>query len=425
MQCSRILANNSDSFPGFKSKTDVSTIFVEVDKHVLLLKRSHKEDQPDTWCIPGGKKEGEEKPLEVLLRELKEETQIDLSQSHVEYYGHRYARIPGWDYLLHLFRINLQQRPTVVISSKEHSEYKWVSIYAIKFFPLIKGQDEAFDIVYQKHIWQKVIPEASLKLQKTNDVASLVLKKDSKVLLFTENKRFILNLIGTSGSGKGTQGDFLTKLFGIPNISAGDIFREEFRKESYLGKMIQVFDQNHFPAYLPDEIPIGIMAKRLSGEDCHLGFILDGFPRTFAQTEVTTKVFLNVHDLHVPLFMDVDEASIWARLPGRSICKECGYQVRKFDENPWPGFCPKEAEKGKMVALEKRVEDVEIPKIERRLTMFRENKEVIVKGLEKRDKVASFKLNNDTPPSEVLHLLVDTIQERLDLFYDAEQASKN
>lgn len=399
-------------FPNFAARTTVSSVFLEVDKHCLVLKRGQKQDQSYTWCIPGGKQENNENPEEIAIRELREETSIDIQKEKLVYHGHRYARIPSWDYNLHLYSIELSNRPEVKCSN-EHTEYMWISIYAIKQLSLIRGQDEAFDIVYADRLWQKIANTAD-QICTLNKTASITLKKGNQVLEFNAEKRLIFNLIGTSGSGKGTQGDMLQKIYEIPNISAGDIFRNEFRDETLLGKMVTLFDQHHYPAYLPDEIPIGMMAKRLSEKDCQLGFILDGFPRTEKQGEATRELFIRKGDIHIPLFMDVPEKDIWERLPGRSICNGCGHQVRKFDNNPSPGFCPIEAAQGKMIALEKRVEDVETPKIERRLKMFRENKEDILKSMEKRDPVFIFSLDNTISPFEVLHMLSEKIQQILD-----------
>ena len=413
MNIAPVLATSAEAFPGFKLKTEISTIFLEYDNHLLLLQRCHKEDQSHTWGVPGGKAEEGEKPLETGLRELREETQIELAPGEVVYHGHRYARIPGWDYIVHIYHAQLKERPVVQLDSNEHSAYEWISLYAFKLMPLLKGQDEVFDIIYKDRIWQRINPTTSL-LQRTQQAADLVLRKGDRTLVFNAERRFILNLIGTSGSGKGTQGDMLSKLFGITNVSAGDLFRDEFRAKSKLGWIVQNYDQHHYPAYLPDEVPIGMMGKRLAENDCSQGFILDGFPRTEKQGEATREVFLGINDFHVPLFMDVPEEDIWARLPGRFICSDCGHQVRQFDENPWPGFCPVEASKGIMVKLDQRIEDVDRSKIERRLTMFRENKDLILFTMNLRDPVQTFSLNNKIPPREVLHQLCEHIQRRLD-----------
>ncbi|PWU14534.1 MAG: hypothetical protein C5B45_04265 [Chlamydiae bacterium] len=423
MSTTPVLATSANAFPGFKLKTQISSVFLEYDKRVLLLQRCRKEDQAFTWGVPGGKAEKDEQPLQTLLREVKEETQITLAPNEAAYHGHRYARIPGWDYIVHIYHVQMKEKPAVQLDSKEHTAYEWISIHAFKLMSLLKGQDEVFDVVYKDRLWQKVNPTTSL-LERTQQSATLVLRKGDRTLVFNEEKRFILNLIGTSGSGKGTQGDMLSKLFSISNISAGDLFRDEFRAKSNLGWIVENYDKHYYPAYLPDEVPIGMMGKRLAEKDCAYGFILDGFPRTEKQGDATREVFLRKRDFHVPLFMDVPESDIWERLPGRSICSECGHQVRKFDENPWPGHCPIDAAKGKMVKLEQRIEDVDKSKIERRLKMFRENKDVILSTMNQRDPVQTFSLNNKIPPREVLHQLCEYIQTRLDQLDTQQKQAK-
>lgn len=425
MNVTPILANSPTAFPNFKPKTEISTLFLEHNQHLLLLMRCHKEDQPGTWGIPGGKAERGETPTQTVLRELQEETQIELSPDQVQYHGHRYARIPGWDYVIHLYHAELKDRPVIKIDSKEHSQYEWVSIHAFKLMPLLKGQDEAFDILYGDRIWQRLDPKTSPDLQRIQHAASLVLRKGNQSLVFDSKRRLVLNLIGTSGSGKGTQGDMLSQLFGIPNVSAGDLFRDEFRANSKLGWMIQTFDKQYYPAYLPDEIPIGMMTKRMAEEDCLRGFILDGFPRTEKQGDATREVILRENDLHVPVFMDVPERDIWERLPGRCICPDCGHQVRQFDENPWPGFCPVEAKDGKMVKLEHRAEDIDKSKTERRLKMFSDNREGILHSMTRRDPVETFPLNNTIPPREVLHRICSHVQKRLDQLAETEKMTAN
>ncbi len=424
MSVKPVLSESRDPFPNFQPQTEISTLFLEYNRHLLLLMRSHKEDQPATWGVPGGKAERGETPTQTVLRELQEETQLEYSPGDVKYCGRRYARIPGWDYIIHLYQAEVKEQPEIRLDPKEHSNFEWVSIHAFKLMPLMKGQAEAFDILYADRLWQRLDLNNSPEAKEVDKARSLVLRKGDRSLCFDETRRFIVNLIGTSGSGKGTQGEMLSQLFNIPNISAGDLFRDEFRAQSKLGGMIQVFDQQHYPAYLPDEIPMGMMSRRLAGEDCQIGFILDGFPRTEQQGAVTREVFFRKNDFHVPLFMDVPESDIWERLPGRSICPDCGVQVRKFDENPWPGFCPVEGKTGKMVKLDKRAEDIDQSKTERRLKMFSDNREGILSSMGKRDAVTTFSLNNRIPPREVLHQLCERVQQRLDQLAQAEPGAR-
>ena len=395
------LADSPDRFPGFSPRTEISTIFLENRGHLLLLKRAHREDQPETWGVPGGKREGSESPQETLHRELEEETGIKLPREQASYLGKRWARIPGWDYIVHIFYSKLKERPEVSLNSEEHSAYRWTSVYAFKLLPLLKGQDEVFDCVFGSKIWQAA--------KKSSDSAALVFSKGDKRLSFSAEKRLVFNLIGNSGSGKGTQGELLSKIYGLPHLSAGDLFRDEFRARSSLGAVVQDYDKKHYPNYLPDEIPIGMMAKRLAKKDCSFGFILDGFPRTKGQAQTTTRLFLRTLDLHIPLLMDVEEEELRKRFAGRSICLTCGHQERSFDQSSRPGFCPKDGSQ-----LEKRVEDVEEEKIARRFQMFRDNRSGVLSTLEKRDAVRQFSLDNSTPPEEVFHLLSKEIQSRLD-----------
>jgi adenylate kinase len=255
--------------------------------------------------------------------------------------------------------------------------------------------------------------------------AHLILNKGVKALTFNENRRFVLNLIGNTGSGKGTQGELLSKLYGIPHISPGNLFRQEFRSESKLAWMMKVYYKEHYPNYFPEEISIGIMTRRLAKVDCQRGFIFDGFPKTEIQTQVASEIFIRNHDFHIPLFMDVSENDILDRLSGRSICNECGHEVRKFDENPWPGFCPIEAKNGRMVELSHRPEDTDPASIERKLSLFRENIGTVLGKIGKRDPICSFQLDNLTTPREVLHQLNNSIQQRLENLWEHENNDRH
>ena len=406
-----LFSENQETFFGFKARAKISIIFLEHERHVLLLKRSSQEEGSNLWGIPGGKSEEDETPLHTVLRELKEETGLQLTQSQVFQHGHRYARLSNWDYIVYLFYAQLKERPIIQLNSKEHVGYEWVSLYAFKSMPLLSGQEELFDIVYASKIWQPIVlkNEAGSLSQ-----SALVLRKGDQTIHFGGKRRFILNMIGTSGSGKGTQGEMLSKRFGIPTLSAGDLFRKECRKESKLGWMIKQHDAYHFSTYLPDEVPIGMLAKRLAKEDCSDGFILDGFPRTEKQGDVICNVFLRPKDFHVPLFMDVSERDIKKRLLERLICSYCGHQVRAFDLNPWPGYCPIDAAKNVMIKLEPRVEDSDEKKLERRLKIFRENKAGILSSMGRRDPIGIFSLDNEISPKAVFHRLCDHIEDRLD-----------
>ena len=88
-------------------------------------------------------------------------------------------------------------------------------------------------------------------------------------------------LLGPPGDGKGTQAKRIVEHYGIPQISTGDLLRENIRRDTELGRKAKEFMVQG--KLVPDELLYGIVADRLKETDCERGFILDGFPRTAAQ----------------------------------------------------------------------------------------------------------------------------------------------
>ena len=92
-----------------------------------------------------------------------------------------------------------------------------------------------------------------------------------------------LLLIGPPGVGKGTQAKFLIDNYNIPQISTGDMLRENVRNKTKLGNEIQTFMLSG--KLVPDTVILNMIKERLMKNDCHDGYILDGFPRTMTQAE--------------------------------------------------------------------------------------------------------------------------------------------
>ncbi len=130
-------------------------------------------------------------------------------------------------------------------------------------------------------------------------------------------------LLGAPGSGKGTQGVFLSRQYGIPQISTGDLLRAAVSAGTELGK--QAKSAMDSGALVSDEIVVGLIRERLSEEDARQGYILDGFPRNIAQAEALDVM---LDDLGQPLdgvvLLDVPFNELMQRLTGRRTCKECG-----------------------------------------------------------------------------------------------------
>ena len=97
-----------------------------------------------------------------------------------------------------------------------------------------------------------------------------------------------LVLLGPPGAGKGTQAEVVSQKMGLPHISSGDIFRENLKAQTELGRMAQIYmDRGEL---VPDDVTIAMIRERLSRPDCASGTVLDGFPRTPAQADALAKM---------------------------------------------------------------------------------------------------------------------------------------
>ena len=143
-----------------------------------------------------------------------------------------------------------------------------------------------------------------------------------------------LVFIGPPGIGKGTYATAISKRYGVPHISTGDIFREEIKKGTSLGRKVEEYVKKG--ELVPDEIVIEVVKQRLAQEDCKKGFILDGFPRTLKQAEALDKLT----KIDLVLNFVAPDTVIIQRLSGRLVCKKCGaiYHV-KWKPPKKPGIC--------------------------------------------------------------------------------------
>ena len=142
-----------------------------------------------------------------------------------------------------------------------------------------------------------------------------------------------LILIGPPGAGKGTQANFITTKYGIPQISTGDMLRAAIKAGSPLGVAAKkVMDQG---ALVSDEIIIGLVKERLKQPDCQRGYLFDGFPRTIPQAEAMRAAGVK---LDFVLEIDVPDAEIITRMSGRWVHMASGrtYHV-KFNPPKAPG----------------------------------------------------------------------------------------
>ena len=130
-------------------------------------------------------------------------------------------------------------------------------------------------------------------------------------------------MLGAPGAGKGTHAKKITEKYGIPAISTGDIFRENIKNGTELGKKAKEYmDAGNL---VPDELVCDLVVDRLKQDDCKNGYILDGFPRTIPQAEALTAALAKNDDaIDYALEIFIEDQAIIDRMSGRRVCKSCG-----------------------------------------------------------------------------------------------------
>lgn len=150
-----------------------------------------------------------------------------------------------------------------------------------------------------------------------------------------------LILVGPPGAGKGTQAVQLSAHFAIPHISTGDIFRENIKGETQLGKLAKSYmDAGNL---VPDSVTNEMLKDRISQSDAAEGFLLDGYPRNVGQAEFLASVLVEQNiSLDAVLELSIAHEEIIKRLSGRRVCRNCGVSSHvAFDKSNADVICDK------------------------------------------------------------------------------------
>ena len=146
-------------------------------------------------------------------------------------------------------------------------------------------------------------------------------------------------LLGPPGAGKGTQAQAISNTLGLPHISSGDLFRENLKNQTELGKLAKGFiDRGEL---VPDDVTIAMIRDRLSRLDCKPGALIDGFPRTPAQADALAEMLVGFSGRvnGVP-YIRVPEQVLIERLTGRWTCRAQGHVFHiKFNPPQKAGIC--------------------------------------------------------------------------------------
>ena len=207
-------------------------------------------------------------------------------------------------------------------------------------------------------------------------------------------------LLGPPGAGKGTQAKRIAERYNIPQISTGDILRDNVAKGTELGVRAKAIMARG--ELVPDELMYPMVAERLRRADCERGFILDGFPRTPAQAGWLDSFFehelfdksQNGKCLPIVIRLDVNYNELIRRVTGRRSCPVCGtiynvyFQPPRFNET-----CDREG--SKLVTRNDDREDV----MRERLNAYDAQTRPVAEYYERKGRLVS--VNGDAPMDEV------------------------
>jgi adenylate kinase len=217
-------------------------------------------------------------------------------------------------------------------------------------------------------------------------------------------------LLGAPGAGKGTQAKRIMERYGIPQISTGDLLRENVSQGTDLGLAAKAVMARG--ELVSDDLVCGMVRARLLRPDCKRGYVLDGFPRTAAQAGWLDALL--EHELFdksrptrawpIVVSLDVDYNKLLLRLTGRRSCPTCGriynvhFQPPRVDE-----VCDVDATR-----LVTRDDD-RLEVIQPRLTAYEEQTRPVADYYQRTRRLIS--VNGDLPMDQVTEEIFDVIED--------------
>lgn len=134
--------------PDFVKGVDVVGCYLEHEGRIALLHRLPGKSSGDSWGLPAGKAEPGESLPEAMVREIREETGIEIPASTLTSHESFFVQHPGRQFIYHTFSASLDARPDIVLHPDEHHDYRWVTPRDALELPLVSDQDECIRIHY-------------------------------------------------------------------------------------------------------------------------------------------------------------------------------------------------------------------------------------------------------------------------------------
>lgn len=180
-------------------------------------------------------------------------------------------------------------------------------------------------------------------------------------------------LLGAPGAGKGTQAKLLSESLGIPQISTGDMLRNEIAQHTSVGQKVK--EMMARGEFVPNEVVIDLLINRIKEKDCQHGYLLDGFPRNVHQAEILEKAGIPIEAV---IEIAVPDEEIITRLSGRRLHLNSG-RIYHVINHP-----PKIADKDDVTGepLIQR-EDDKLEAVRKRLQVYHQQTEPLIEWYKK------------------------------------------
>jgi len=222
-----------------------------------------------------------------------------------------------------------------------------------------------------------------------------------------------LIIFGPPGSGKGTYSSKLKEMFGVEKIATGDIFREEIKKGSELGRKVEKYVKEG--KLVPDEIVIEVVKERIKGLE---KFILDGFPRTVNQA----KELLKLTKIDAIIKLNIHEEILVEKMLGRRICSnpKCDgnynianiHKVVEGIEYYLPALLPKNdmiCDKCGSPLIQRDDDKEEI--IRQRIKIYEEQTKPVLEFFKKETKIPIVEIWVNRPVEEIVNRLIEELKK--------------
>ena len=210
-------------------------------------------------------------------------------------------------------------------------------------------------------------------------------------------------LLGLPGAGKGTQAAIIKEKTGLPHVTTGELFRENIRLGTELGKKAQPFVESG--RLVPNELTIGMLLDRIAQPDCAGGCMFDGFPRNTEQADALDEALAGEgKQIDKAIYIPVATEELVRRLAGRWSCPQCGAVYHETNQPPkQAGVCDNCGSQ-----LYQREDDK--PEVVRtRLEVNLKNLEPLLEHYRRRGKL--LEVNGERPVDEITQDILRLLQE--------------